>query len=111
MHAAFYDEIHVRGNRLSSREALAEFFARFGVDRATFDAAFDSGDVDARVQRAVALSREYGIDAVPSLVVAGRYVTNPGMAGPEVLAVVDQLVAESRAGALSRGRRLEAPER
>jgi thiol:disulfide interchange protein DsbA len=94
MHMAFYDEVHVRGNRLSSREALAEFFARFDVDGATFDAVFDSGDVDARVQRAVALTRAYGIDAVPALVVAGRYVTSPGMAGPSALAVVDQLVAE-----------------
>jgi thiol:disulfide interchange protein DsbA len=96
MHAAFYDEIHVRGNPLSSREALAEFFARFGVDGATFDAAFDSGAVDARVQRAVVLSREYGIEAVPAFVVAGRYVTSPSMAGPQVLAVVDELVAEIR---------------
>ena len=99
MHAAFYDEIHVRGNRLSSREALAEFFARFGVDGATFDAAFDSRDVDERVQRAVALSREYGIDAVPALVVAGRYVTRSSMVAPDVLAVVDQLVDEAAQGA------------
>jgi len=97
MHGDFYDEIHVRGNRLSSREALTEFFARFGVDGATFDAAFDSRDVDARVQRAAALAREYGIDSVPAVVVAGRYVTSPGTAGPEVLAVVDQLVAEEAA--------------
>jgi thiol:disulfide interchange protein DsbA len=97
MHAAFYDEIHMRGNRLSSREALAGFFARFGVDGATFDSVFDSPDVDARVQRAVALTREYGIDSVPALVVAGRYLTSPGMAGPEVLAVIDQLVADEAA--------------
>jgi thiol:disulfide interchange protein DsbA len=104
MHVAFYDEIHVRGNRLTSRAALAELFARFDVDGATFDAVFDSGDVDARVQHAVALSREYGIQAVPAVVVAGRYVTNPTMAGPNaesaagwparMLAVVDQLVAD-----------------
>ncbi len=100
MHAAFYDEIHVRGNPLASRDALAEFFARFGVDGATFDAAFDSPDVDARVQRAVALGRAYGIDAVPALVVAGRYVTSSSMVGSDVLAVVDQLVTE----AASKGR-------
>lgn len=94
MHAAFYDEIHVGGNRLSSREALAEFFARFGVDGATFDATFDSPDVDARVQRAVALGRAYRIEAVPALVVAGRYVTRLGMSDTELLAVVEQLVAE-----------------
>ena len=48
MHAAFYEEIQERGNALASRAALAEFFSRFGVDAATFDATFDSGEVDAR---------------------------------------------------------------
>ena len=94
MHAAFYDEIHVRNNRLASRPALAEFFARFGVDAATFDAAFDSTAVEARLKRAVALGREYAIQATPSLVVAGRYVVNPSMAGPAVLEVVERLVME-----------------
>ena len=93
MHAAFYDEVHERGNRLGSREALAEFFARYGVDAATFDAAFDSREVDARVRRAAALASEYDVTATPTLVVAGRYVTSPSFAGPDTLAVVEQLVA------------------
>jgi protein dithiol oxidoreductase (disulfide-forming) len=99
MHAAFYGEIHTRGNVLSSREALAELFARFDVDAATFAAAFDSAAVNERVQAAVALGREYGIRATPSLVVAGRYSTNPTLAGARVLAVVDQLAAEERRAA------------
>jgi thiol:disulfide interchange protein DsbA len=93
MHAAFYDEIHVHNNRLASRVALAEFFARFGVDATAFDAAFDSRVVEARVERALALSREYAIRATPSIVVAGRYSTNPSLAGPAMLGVVEQLVA------------------
>jgi thiol:disulfide interchange protein DsbA len=104
LHDAFYEEIHERGNALASRIALAEFFQRFGVDAATFDATFDSSEVDARMQQAVALNREYGITSTPTLVVAGRYST-AGLAGrgapadkvwSEVLAVVDQLVAEAR---------------
>jgi protein dithiol oxidoreductase (disulfide-forming) len=106
MHNAFYDEIHERGNALASRAAVADFFERFGVDSATFDAAFDSAEVDARMQRAAALNRAYGITATPILIVAGRYATRPGLADPEtpiddvwrqMLAVVDQLVAERRA--------------
>jgi thiol:disulfide interchange protein DsbA len=95
MHGAFYAEIHVRGNPLASRAALAEFFARFGVDARTFAAAFDSARVEARLQQALALAREYAIDATPSLVVAGRYKTNPAMAGASLLAVVDELVVEA----------------
>jgi protein dithiol oxidoreductase (disulfide-forming) len=106
MHDAFYDEIHERGNALTSRAALADFFQRFGVDAATFDATFDSSEVDARMQRAAALNREYGITATPTLVVAGRYATRSTPADPGIpvddpwsrmLAVVDHLVAESRA--------------
>jgi protein dithiol oxidoreductase (disulfide-forming) len=105
MHAAFYDEIHTRGNPLGSRAALAEFFARFGVDAATFGATFDSREVDARVRRAVALSEEYGIRATPSLVVAGRYRTNPILAGLDMLAVVDHVVAKERAASCPAKRR------
>ena len=90
MHAAMYDQIHVRGNRLASRAALVEFFARFGVEAATFDAAFDSRAVEARVEHAIALNREYRITQTPTLVVDGRYSTR-------TLAAVDWLIAESRA--------------
>ena len=117
MHDEFYDEIHERGNALASRAALADFFERFGIDNATFDATFDSREVDARMQRAAALNREYGITSTPTLVVAGRYATRPGLARPGIpiedvwrhmLAVVDQLVDESRA---CRDRCDEVPER
>jgi protein dithiol oxidoreductase (disulfide-forming) len=94
IHAAFYEEVHTRGNPLASRAALADFFAGFGVDVATFAAVFDSAAIDARVRQAVALAREYDVVAVPTLVVAGRYSTSPSLAGSAVLAVVDELVAE-----------------
>ena len=87
MHAAFYDEIHVRGNPLDSTEALAELFARFGVDDATFTRVFNSSEVEDDVRQAVALNRRYAVTATPTMVVAGRYSTRQ-------LAVVDALVAE-----------------
>jgi thiol:disulfide interchange protein DsbA len=86
MHAAFYEEIHVRGNRLESDDALAALFARFGVDGATFARVFNSPEVDDDVRRAVELNRRFAITATPTMVVAGRYSTRR-------LAVVDALVA------------------
>jgi thiol:disulfide interchange protein DsbA len=94
MHAAFFDEIHVRGNPLASVPELEQFFARFGVDEETFSEAFGSAAVNAELERAAALNRAYNIRATPSLVVAGRYSTNPSLAGSAMLAVIDQLVAE-----------------
>lgn len=86
MHAAFYDEIHVRGNRLDTNEALAALFARFGVDDATFTRVFNSSEVEDNVRQAVALNGRYEITATPTMIVAGRYATRQ-------LAVVDALVA------------------
>lgn len=86
------------------RARRSRTFRRFGVDAATFDATFDSSEVDARMERAAALARQYGIAATKTLVVGGRYSTNPTLAGTgsreplqAMLAVVDQLVAEIRA--------------
>jgi thiol:disulfide interchange protein DsbA len=96
MRAEIYDEIHLRENPLDSRDLIADFFGRSGVDRATFDATFDSSEVDARFQRAVALNGEYRVQVTPTIVVAGRYSTDPGLAGSQILEVVDQLVADER---------------
>ena len=63
------------------------------MDAPTFDAAFDSSEVAARVRRAAALGAEYGVTATPTLVVARRYATSPSLAGGDLLAVVDELAA------------------
>jgi len=97
MHAVFYEQIHERGNPLDSLSALAKLFAAFGIERATFDEVFNSSEVDAEVQRAMALSRDYNIRATPSFVVAGRYSTSPVLAGAAVFDVVDELVRAERA--------------
>jgi thiol:disulfide interchange protein DsbA len=89
----FFEEIHRGGNALASAGALAKFFARFGVDAAVFDATFNSNAIDTRVEEAKALAREYGITATPSLVIGGRYVTTPTLAGApaRMFAVVEEL--------------------
>jgi hypothetical protein len=73
---------------------LADFFGRFGVDRATFDMTFDSRGVEARMERAVALNRDYGIRATPSA--RGRPAATRRIPLRAGFAVVDHLVAEAR---------------
>jgi thiol:disulfide interchange protein DsbA len=91
-----FAEIHQAGNALDSVEALAKLFARFGVDIAAFDETFNSSAVDAQVERAAALAREYGITSTPTLVVAGRYRTNTSLAGSaeRALAVAERLARQ-----------------
>ena len=95
MHDAFFEEFHERGNMLASDAALAEFFGRFGVDEETFTSTFESYEVHEHLQRAEELSRRYGIQSVPSIVVNGKYTANASMAGgyDELLALLDELAA------------------
>ncbi len=89
LHEAFFKEIHEKKNRLGNRQAIEKFLADQGVDLDKFRQAFDSFAVQTKANRAAALMRRYGVRAVPTLVVDGRYrVKN----GPQVLQVTDALI-------------------
>lgn len=100
MHAAFFREIHERGNLLDTEAAIQAFFGQFGVDAAAFKTAWDSVAVNAKLQRADELNRRYRINSVPTMVVNGKYTTDGPMAGSyeALLALVDELVAAEREG-------------
>lgn len=98
MHDAFFAEIHQNGNYLDSPEKLASFFARFGVDGEAFADAFNSREVNERLQRAEELSNRYQIASVPSIVVNGKYTSNASMTGSyeALIALIDSLTAAER---------------
>jgi protein dithiol oxidoreductase (disulfide-forming) len=95
MHTPFFREMHVEGNYLQSEDELAAFFARFGVDRAQFQSAFESFAVHTKLQRADELTRRYRVSSTPTIVVNGKYVTNATMAGgyDELMTLIDTLTA------------------
>jgi protein dithiol oxidoreductase (disulfide-forming) len=97
MRMPLYEEIHLRGNPLATEDAVKTFFGQFGVDGRTFDQAFGSPGVRAKLEHAVQLNQHYGVTATPSVGVNGRYLTNPSMAAPQdLLEVVDALVQVER---------------
>jgi thiol:disulfide interchange protein DsbA len=96
-----FEAVHLRGNPLASREDLREFMLHHGIDPASFDRAFDSDAVQARVAGAEELNRVYRVTATPSLAVNGWYLTNAGMTGSydEMFELVDRLIeAEAATG-------------
>ena len=99
MQAEFFREMHVARNYMQTREAIQEFFSRFGVSKQDFDNAFDSFSVNTSLRRADELGRRYGVDGTPTIVVNGKYRTNASMAGgyPELLKLVDALAASEKA--------------
>src|SRR5690606_31049743 len=98
MHAAFFAEIHERGNPLDTREALEEFFGRFGVAPGVFAETFDSYTVHTKVQRGDELARRYRITSVPSVVINGKYTSNATLAGSyeALIELIDELAEAER---------------
>ncbi|MFM1992036.1 MAG: hypothetical protein RJA99_4993 [Pseudomonadota bacterium] len=101
MDARVFRAIHVDGLPLDSREAAADLVASAGVSRAAFLAAWEASGVDDAIRHADALVRASGIEGVPALVVQGRWVTTPILAGSyaDALAVADVLLERERAAA------------
>jgi len=95
-----FNAVHLEHQRLDKPEDIAAFMTRNGVDATRFMSVFNSFGVRTKVQQANALMDAYGVDGVPTLVVQGRWKTSPSQAKGEakVLAVVDYLAAQVRAG-------------
>jgi protein dithiol oxidoreductase (disulfide-forming) len=90
--------IHIERVRLETGENMAEFVAKSGVDATKFLAAFKSFSVATSVTKAKKMMADYKVESVPLLIVQGRFVTSPSIAGsPErALAVVDGLAQRLR---------------
>jgi thiol:disulfide interchange protein DsbA len=93
LHPKIFDAIHVDKRDLKSREAIDAFLAEHDVDMAAFNEAMSSFAVAAKVNRARALMRRYGVRSVPTMVVDGRYRSGTGFKSYEdITAVVDHVV-------------------
>lgn len=104
---AIFNAIHRDRQPLDSVDAMAAFLAKMGLEKEKFLAVYKSFSVQAKCQQAVKLSEAYGIDGVPAVGVAGRFLTSPSMAGqgaPENVAlqqglqVTDYLIGRARNG-------------
>ncbi|MFN2339087.1 MAG: thiol:disulfide interchange protein DsbA/DsbL [Gammaproteobacteria bacterium] len=96
VHADLFDRIHVKRDRsLHSEDGLAAFFAEHGVEEQKFRETFHSFATMTRVNQSRLMSRRYGVNGVPTIIVNGKYRANASMAGGThegMLRVVDHLI-------------------
>jgi thiol:disulfide interchange protein DsbA len=71
--------MHRQGQMLDDLESQARFLAMAGVDSAKYQAAWKSMGVATRCLQADRLAEAYDIDGVPSIGIAGRFLTSPSM--------------------------------
>jgi thiol:disulfide interchange protein DsbA len=98
LHEHIFDAIHKQHIPLNNEVEVEGFFARYGVDKKLFQETFHSFAVNSKVNWARHLTKAYGIDGVPTMIVNGKYRTSASLAGghEEVLQVVDGLIARER---------------
>lgn len=97
LHHALMDAMHVKKQKLMTKDQIADFIATQGVDRAAFIDAYDSFSVDSLSRQAQIMTKRYGITGVPSLIVDGRYLVSSSLAGghDEMFKVVNYLVGQA----------------
>lgn len=93
-HEALFDAIHKYHQRLFDEDSLADFYAKYGVDKKLFKETMHSFGVQMKVDRAKELCRRYGIDGVPTIVINGKFKTFASLTNGEagMLKVTDFLI-------------------
>ncbi|MDH5455884.1 MAG: thiol:disulfide interchange protein DsbA/DsbL [Gammaproteobacteria bacterium] len=92
-HLAVFTEFHQRGNRLTSETVIKRLFMRYGVSEDDFNKTWNSFEVNTRLRLGGDLVRRYGIAAVPTIVVNGKYRTSASDAGgyDQLIELIDEL--------------------
>jgi thiol:disulfide interchange protein DsbA len=102
-HMRVFDAIHKQSQTLFTDQAVIDWAVKQGLDKAKLEQTYNSFGIDAKVQRAMAMGKAYGVQFTPSVAVNGKYWTGPSMVasggGPDMgrfFAVVDHLIARER---------------
>lgn len=108
LHAKLLSTWHVERRRLKSDADNVDWAVKNGVDKDKYLAAYNSFSVIAKLKSAGRVAGTYEVNSTPTLIVNGRYLTNPSMVDasnpgiprPQLdqatLQVLDALVAMSR---------------
>ena len=97
-HAKVFEAVHVKRTRLTSDEAVFEWAAQSGMDRAKFIDTYRSFGTQARVNRFGAMTAAHKINHWPAIAVDGRFMTSPYQVGSAATPPLSE--PEGRAGVL-----------
>jgi len=94
LHTKAFSAIHVERQRLTTADAIIDWVAKQGVDRAKFAEVYNSAATGTKAQQAAQLQEAYAVEGTPALGVAGKFYV-PGQ-GPRTLVVANALIADLR---------------
>lgn len=98
LHWPVYDNFHFDDVKLNDEKVMVDWAARNGIERETFVQTYASQAVAEKVAQARELLKSYGVRAVPTFVVDGKFLTSARLAGgsERVVQVLDRLVRLAR---------------
>jgi thiol:disulfide interchange protein DsbA len=98
-HLAVFDAFQNKHLRVMERGDLPALVKVLGIDGAAFMRAFDSAEVQAKLEEARRVSAAYGINMVPAMVVDGQYKFDLGTVGgpDDFIRLAEELIAKSAA--------------
>lgn len=96
---AVFQAIHTNGLALYDEKPFYDWAAGHGLDRAKVAGIYNSFGIDSKLKRAMALAQTYNIQAVPTIIVDGKFVTSSDRVGGHagIPAAIDALVVKARA--------------
>jgi len=94
-HLQVFDAFQEQGVPLNREKTLFEWIGKQGLDVKQFEDTYRSFGVQTKVSRAKQLSQAFDINAVPTLVVGGKYLTSASLVGSKdaLPKVLDGLLA------------------
>ena len=99
LHGKVFDAYHRQNLNLHDPAVLGSWVAKQGLDRAKFEAIYNSFSTQSKAMQGARLATLAGISGVPAFVVDGKYMTSMGMTQgePRLFEVLDQLIVKARA--------------
>jgi thiol:disulfide interchange protein DsbA len=98
LHLAVYQSFHTDHLQINREPVVETWAAKNSLDGAKFMASYRSAEVQLKVDLARKMTLDYEVQAMPSFVVDGRYITSTSITSnvPQVLSVVDALIRFAR---------------
>ncbi|PQO93645.1 disulfide bond formation protein DsbA [Massilia phosphatilytica] len=84
MHEKVFKAVHTDHIRLNKDDVIIDWAAKNGIDRAQFLEAWNSFGVTTRLRQLERIAANYQVDSAPTLIVGGRFLTNPGLLSPQM---------------------------
>ncbi|VXB23370.1 thiol:disulfide interchange protein DsbA/DsbL [Massilia sp. 9I] len=76
-HGRVFQAVHVQRQRLMKDDAIIEWAAKNGLDRAKFMETWNSFGVTTKLRRLGQISNNYKVTGTPTIIIDGKYVVSP----------------------------------